>query len=541
MQNLYDLIIIGAGTAGLSASIYAGRAKLKTLIIDKDKVGGQIKITAEVVNYPGVLHADGADLSEIMRKQAVNFGVEFASGEIAKVDFCGDIKNVITTSGEVYSSVAVIIASGAKPRKLGFEGETEYAGRGIAYCATCDGEFFAGKDIFVIGSGFSAAEEAIYLTRFGRKITVISREPEFTCAKSVADKVLAHDKIDVHFSSEIEYVKGKGVVKEAKFRNNHTGESWIHKVEEGTFGVFIFVGYEPESAVYKDQIEVNDRGYIITDEDMQTNVAGIYAAGDIRPKRLRQLVTATADGAIASTAAEKYIEDAKHRLGITIEASEPKDPASSNGDSFEDDTAEQIRYVMDRCTGQVSINAILNPDCKLSDGIRSFLTSFTEASDKMPVNIYEKGENSELERKLDGNLYPIIALMDKDGNYTGASFNAVPVGHEMESFVLAIYNAAGPGQAMSDDLKSQIISLKPVEIKIGISLSCTMCPDLVQAAQRIAIINKDINASMIDLQHFPEIRDRFDVMSVPVMIINDSEVLFGKKSLEEMVDYLSRT
>ena len=540
MSDMYDLIIIGAGAAGLSAAIYAGRAKLKTLVLEKSGVGGQIKITAEVVNYPGVFSTSGAELSAEMKKQAVNFGAEFITGDISQVDFSHDIKTVTTQTGETYSALGVIIATGAKPRLLGFEGETEFAGRGIAYCATCDGEFFTGKDVFVIGAGFAAAEEAIFLTRFARKVTVIAREPAFTCSQTIADHVLAHEKIEVKFNSEIIYVRGTNVVKEAKFINNKTGETWVHKVDEGTFGVFVFVGYQPESNVFKSHVSMDDWGYILADEDMQTNIPGVYAAGDIRPKRLRQLVTATADGAIASTAAEKYICDTKSRLGIVIESEPIKETESHTTDSLlGEQVAEQIRYVMERCANDVTITAILQPESPLSDGIRSFLQEFAKVTTRMPINIYEKDENPGLEAKIATHLYPVIALIDKDGEYTGVNFHAVPGGHELESFILAIYNAAGPGQAMPENLAQRIKKLPgPINLKIGVSLSCTMCPEVVQSSQRIAILNSGITAEMIDLQHFPELRDKYGIMSVPALIINDNDVLFGKKSIEELVSYL---
>ena len=200
MKKLYDLIIIGAGSAGMSAAIYAGRAKLKTLVLDKDRTGGQIKITAEVVNYPGILRTSGEELAQTMRKQAESFGVKFLSAAVQSVDFSQDIKRLKTSEGE-FEALGVIVATGSKPRTLGFEGEETFRGRGIGYCATCDGEFFTGMDVFVIGAGFAAAEEAIFLTRYAKKVTIIAREPEFTCSKTIADKVLAHGKIEVKFNT----------------------------------------------------------------------------------------------------------------------------------------------------------------------------------------------------------------------------------------------------------------------------------------------------------------------------------------------------
>ena len=544
MDKLYDLIIIGAGPTGLSAAIYAGRAKLKTLVIERSDFGGQIKITSDVVNYPGVLFASGKELTGIMKQQAGNFGVDFVTDEVIGVDFSKGVKEIKTKFNEAYHAVGVIVATGARPRKLGFEGEAEFSGRGIAYCATCDGELFTGKDIFVIGAGFAAAEEALYLTRFARKVTIIARSPEFSCAKTISDQVLAHDKIEVKFNSEIVYVRGTKLVKEAMFVNNETKETWVHQVEEGdsTFGIFVFVGYEPMSAVFKGHVELDNNGYITVNGDMQTNIPGVYAAGDIRPKRLRQLVTAASDGAIASTSIEKYIEQQKAELGILIEKEEKEDGF------FSEQAVTQIRYVMERCENTVLINAILQDNCKLSGMIQRFLEEFSLVTDKVSVGVFKKGENPQIEAQIEAQfgtgsaeaLYPVIALMDKDGKYSGVSYHGVPAGHELESFILAIYNVSGPGQSISDGLLQKVKNLKPANLKIGVSLSCTMCPDVVQACQRIAVLNGSITAEMVDLQYYPKLRDTFSIMSIPALIINDTDVIFGKKSFEELLDYLGK-
>ncbi|MCL2851401.1 MAG: FAD-dependent oxidoreductase [Firmicutes bacterium] len=572
-ENLYDIVIIGGGPAGLSAALYSGRAKLRTLVLEKGEIGGQIKITSEVVNYPGIAMINGKELVSIMKQQAVSFGVEFQTAEVSKVDLKSDIK-IITTPNKQYRALSVIVATGAIPRKLGFEGEQEFAGRGIAYCATCDGEFFTGKDVFVIGAGFAAAEEAIFLTRFAKNVTVIAREPEFTCSKTIADKVLAHPQITVKFNSEIQYVKGNAVIKEAKFINNITGETWEHHASESdnTFGVFIFVGYEPLSQIFSSQITLDQWGYIPTDENMLTNITGVYAVGDIRPKRLRQLVTATSDGAIAATSCEKYVEDKKHDLGIVIkhELAEQKhltvhlsrDSSTKNlaiiprleqssttqpefhlntthDNVFDENTVEQIEYVLSRMTNPVSLSAILKPDCKLSDEIKLFLEQLVFATKNIQVNIFNIGENKELEKFLINTPLPTIALVGKDNNLTGVSFSAVPVGHELESFILAIYNASGDGQAIDDALVTRIKNIKAkIDLKIGVSLSCTMCPELVQGCMRIALLNPNITSTMIDLAHFPDLRNKFNVMSVPALIINDKDIIFGRKSINEIISLI---
>lgn len=231
MEKIYDVIVIGGGPSGLSAGIYAGRAKLDTLLIEKEKEGGQIRITSELVNYPGILETSGADFGVTARKQAENFGVTFLKDEVIDMDFSQKIKTIKTKTGE-FKALSVVIATGASPRKLGFPGEQEYTGRGVAYCATCDGEFFTGMDIFVIGAGFAAAEEAMFLTKYGKSVTVIAREPEFTCAKTIADKVLAHPKITVKFNTELTELGGDMKPRWAKFKNNQTGEVTEYKAQK---------------------------------------------------------------------------------------------------------------------------------------------------------------------------------------------------------------------------------------------------------------------------------------------------------------------
>ena len=534
MERIYDLIVIGGGPAGFSAAVYAARAKLKTLVIERSELGGQITITSDVVNYPGIPFIGGKELMEKMKRQAEGFGASFVTDEVIEVDFSKDVKEIKTKFNETYKAIGVVIATGARPRRLGFEGEAEFSGRGVGYCATCDGELFEGKDVFVIGAGFAAAQEAIFLTRFARKVTVIAREPDFTCARTLGEKVLANDKIEVKFHTEVVYIRGTNVLKEAKFVNNQSGETWIHHVkeEDNTFGVFVFVGYEPISGVFKGRVALDAQGYVLADEDMQTDVPGVYAAGDIRPKRLRQLVTATADGAIASTSIEKYIEDKKHELGIEVEKEESTGFVS-------DQAADQIRYVMERCESTVALNAVLPADGKLAEDVRSFLGEFGKIADKVTVNVFAQGENPELESRIGTRFYPVIALMDRDGKYSGVNFHGVPGGHELESFILAIYNVAGPGQKIDDGLLAKVKALKPANVKIGVSLSCAVCPDVVQACQRIASLNDGVTAEMIDMRHYPDLRDRFSIMSLPAVIVDDDKVYFGKKNIDDMVAHLA--
>lgn len=307
---IYDFIILGGGCAGLTAGIYAGRAKMKTLLIEKQTAGGQAATTDEIENYPGFDKITGPELSERMLKQAKSFGMEYLISDVTGVNLSGTIKEIIASS-EKYCCKTVLLATGGIPKQVGFEGEEAFRGRGVSYCATCDGFFFNGKDVFVIGGGYSAAEEALYLTRFAKKVTILIRKGQFRCARSLAERVINHPNIEVMFHTELIKVYGDKLLKGAVLRNNQTGEETEYRTsEEGeTFGVFVFAGYKPVSNLFQGQVAIDQEGYIITNNNMETNLPGVFAAGDIRRKELRQIVTAVSDGAIAATRAEQYLNE----------------------------------------------------------------------------------------------------------------------------------------------------------------------------------------------------------------------------------------
>lgn len=551
MNNIYDLLIIGGGPAGLSAGLYAGRARLKTLIIEKEHTGGQIASTAEVVNYPGIVKTTGPDLTNQMRIQAENFGVKFQTADVIGVDLEGEIKTVKTSSGDIQGR-AVIIATGASPRKLGFPGEIEYGGRGVAYCSTCDGEFFKGLEVLVIGAGFAAAEEAIYLTRFAKKVIIIAREPEFTCAKSIGDKVKANKNIEIRFNTEVVEAVGDDVLRSVKLINNVTNErsEYFPPKEDGTFGIFVFVGYQPQTDVFKGKIDMDRWGYILTDENMQTNIKGVYAAGDLRPKMLRQVVTAVADGAIAATDAERYVASEKERLGIVeeevieekVETKEESPKLSSKpGKSslLNDNLRAQLKGVLSKFENNISLVSIVDESNAKSIELRDLVLDIADLGDKVEAIIYKKGENPEIEEKVHADKYPIVAILNKDGDYTGVKFHGVPGGHELNSFILAMYNVAGPGQALEESILNEIKSIdRKVNIKVGVSLSCHVCPDVVVAAQKISIENPNIETEMLDLSNFPELKSKHKIMSVPAIIVDDSKVYFGGKKLQDILNLI---
>lgn len=313
MSKIYDIIIIGAGPGGLAAGLYAGRAKMKTLIIEKGKDGGQIAITHEIENYPGSLleGESGPSLMERFSKQAEKFGCEKVYDSVVEVVLEGDIKTV-KCKNETYQAKSIIIGTGASPTKIGCPGETELTGKGVSYCATCDAGFFEDFEVYVMGGGDAAVEEALYLTKFARKVTIIHRRDELRAAKSIQDKAFANPKIDFMWSTVIEELKGEGILDHMVVKSTKTGELTDVYADEddGMFGVFVFIGYKPASQLFVGTgLEMDEKGYIPTDDQMRTNIPGVYAIGDIRVKELRQVVTAAADGAIAAWQAAKYVEE----------------------------------------------------------------------------------------------------------------------------------------------------------------------------------------------------------------------------------------
>ena len=308
---LYDLIILGAGPAGLSAALYAGRACLKTLLIEKAMPGGQITLTNDIENYPGQMleGESGFSLTERMGQQADRFGVERAYDEITAIDLTGEEK-VLTGMSGTYRAKTVILATGAHPKPIGCENEAAFTGRGISFCATCDGMFFRDMDVYVVGGGDSAVEEAIFLTRFARKVTIIHRRDQLRAVKTIQERAFANEKIDFLWNTVVEKVDGDAALSEMTVRNVVTGETTVIRANEadGAFGLFGFVGFAPNTALFEGAVDM-ERGYIVTDEDMHTNIPGVFAAGDLRVKSLRQVITAAADGAIAAMQAAKYIEE----------------------------------------------------------------------------------------------------------------------------------------------------------------------------------------------------------------------------------------
>ena len=581
-NDLYDVIVVGGGPAGLTAGLYLARARYRVLILEKDDFGGQITITNEVVNYPGVGRTTGRELTQTMRQQALDFGAEFLSAEAIGLDVHGDVKTVHTSRGDL-KAFGILIATGASPRKLGFEGESEYAGRGVAYCATCDGEFFTGKEVLVVGGGFAAAEESVFLTTYASKVTVLVREQDFTCDATVAAAAKNNPKIDVRYQVELQGVTaGQGGLREATILNRATGQTETWKpADGGTFGVCVFAGYVPATNLVRGVVELDDYGYVVTHGYLETSVPGVYAAGDLRDKNLRQVVTATADGAIAAVELERYAKRMSEKTGLipqrptscVYEQSTAKTDAASLADTtpapapvkrstdaaaaanavrkpgelFSDTTKQQLNVVFNRMSRPVTLALELD-DTPLSTGLRGFIDAMVALSDGKLKSVvvdgeYEKDDTGravfDVEHVLPA-ARPCVRMV-VDGKPTGLAFHGVPSGHEVNSFVLGLYNAAGPGQPLGDDLIERAKSIaSPLNIMILVSLTCTMCPETVLASQRIASLSPAVRAEAYDVSHFPELKDQYGAMSVPCIVITHADgtqqVEFGKKSIPQMLE-----
>lgn len=594
-SDLYDVIVIGGGPAGLTAGLYLARARYRVLVLEKDDFGGQITITNEVVNYPGVGRTTGRALTRTMREQAKDFGAEFLTAEATGLDVDGDVKVVHTSRGDL-KTFGILIATGASPRKIGFSGESEYAGRGVAYCATCDGEFFTGKEVLVVGGGFAAAEESVFLTKYASKVTVLVRENDFTCDAAVAAEAKNNPKIEVRYGVELKGVTaGQGGLREATILERASGETETWKpADGGTFGVFVFAGYVPATELVRGVVELDDHGYVVTHGYLETSVPGVYAAGDLRVKNLRQVVTATADGAIAAVELERYAKQMSEKTGLVpprptatayeqAEAAAASSPAASAagttpapapvrrsedaaaakaqqarkpGELFSDAIKQQLALVFGRMARPVTLSLELD-GTPLSAELQGFVGEIAKLSGGK-VLVEASSDGAQLDESGRAEFDPAgvlpgarpcvrICVPGADGKPepTGLAFHGVPSGHEFNSFVLGLYNAVGPGQPLDDDLRERAAAIaEPTDVMILVSLTCTMCPETVLASQRIASLNPNVRAEAYDVSHFPELKDQYGAMSVPCIVIDrggdqgGQKVEFGKKSIAQMLDLL---
>lgn len=538
-EKLYDVIVVGGGPAGLTAALYLARACYRVLVVEKEHFGGQITITSEVVNYPGVKHTDGKSLTENMRAQAESFGAEFLLAEVTQLSLEGDLKTVTTSAGS-YTCFGVLIATGAHPRAVGFKGEDIWKGHGVAYCATCDGEFFTGKELFVVGGGFAAAEESVFLTKYARHINILVRADDFTCAKATADLAKNHPKITVLTNTVIDSVDGDNAITTVEYHNTKTGEKTKRIANNGdSFGVFVFAGYAPATELVDKKLECNQQGYIITDSNQKTSLEGVYAAGDVCVKSLRQVVTAVGDGATAATELEKYARLMSEKTGLKPPYTSPsKAPAPSrptdstasakaDGGLFSADISAQLDSVFAKMENPVILKLYLN-DSPVSAQLQEYMDAIAERTNKISVIKETSSEST-----------PYVSILRQNGSDTGIAFHGVPGGHEFTSFVIGIYNASGTGQRLEEPVLQRIKQIsEQKDLKILVSLSCTMCPQLVMAAQKIAAENSLVTAHAYDISYFPQLKEKYNVMSVPCLVVNNSKAFFGKKNLQQLLDII---
>lgn len=537
MDAVYDAIIVGGGPAGLSAAIYMARARFHVLVIEKEKMGGQITITSEVVNYPGIFHTSGEKLTSEMIRQAKAFGAEFLSADVTGLELEGDYKTVHTSRGD-FKALGIIYAGGAHPRLAGFTGETEFRGHGVAYCATCDGEFFTGRTIFVIGGGYAAVEEGLFLTKYGKKIIMVIRGDDFSIDSAAVEELKEHPQVTILYHTQVEKVEGDSAVRRVVLKDRKTGEETVYTADDGDFyGVFVFVGYAPENGLLQGKVDLNPQGYVITDRDQKTNIDGVYAAGDICVKNLRQVVTAVSDGAVAATSLEKYLGSQYRKLHMKrtyVKKVEPKEEPKAEaakaeeGAFLDDDTRGALKPVLDRFEKPITLR-LYKDDSELSYENEKLLKELASLSDKVSYEM----------KNAEPGLEHTISIVRNDGTEAGLYFHGVPGGHEFNSFILAMYNTAGPGQDIGEDNEKRIAAIQDKkDVTIAVSLSCTMCPDLVAAAERIAAASDKVTVHVYDLAHYPDLQNKYNIMSVPCLIVNDKDIHFGKKGVAELLDIL---
>ncbi|MCD8325188.1 MAG: FAD-dependent oxidoreductase [Lachnospiraceae bacterium] len=536
-RDMYDVIIVGGGPAGLSAAIYMARAKYRVLVLEKGDVGGQIRITDSIVNYPGIESTNGKALTTAMARQARSFGAEFAGEEVLDIQCNTQIKQV-RTRNRVYETLGIILALGASPRKLNFQGEARFQGRGVAYCATCDGEFFTDRTVYVVGGGYAAVEEGLFLTRYARKVIMIVREEDFTCARSLGDKARENPGMEIYFHTEITGVTGESFVTGASFIDNQTGKTWESPTQREGIGVFVFAGYVPASDWLPSEIEKDSQGYLVTDQNQATNVPGVFGAGDVCVKKLRQVVTAVADGAVAATSLELYVEKLHHSLHLPEliqlanheKRQERKQEFPERDELFDQELKKQVSELLDRMEKPVVMRVWAKRDEEQRE-LFAFLKELAGLSQKLTLEYAGT-------REIPEELWPAVRLCDGEGNDSGFCFHGIPTGEEFTSFLLAVCQLGGPGK----ELPKEALQLmeepgENADVRIFVSLTCTMCPRTVQSAALLALEKgrkRRVRADVFDMSLFPALRERYQIRSVPCIVVNEERVLFGRKEEAEL-------
>lgn len=525
MEQLYDVIVVGGGPAGLTAALYLARARCRVLVLEGEQPGGQIAITEEVVNYPGIRRTGGAELATVMLEQAMSFGAEYRQERVVRLQLQGQVKEVFTDSGQ-YRCLGLLVATGARPRPAGFIGEEQFRGRGVAYCATCDGELFTGREVFVIGGGYAAAEESVHLAKFASHVTIFIRREDFSCAASVAEQAKNHEKITIRPNTVVEEVSGSNGITWIRCRDTKTGQEQLFQAKPGEkFGLFVLAGYTPDTALLRGLLELDEQGYVQTDGDRQTSVAGVYAAGDVCRKSLRQLVTAAADGAQAAVQLEKYTQKVRRTIGAAPAA--PAQPTRQEEKSvLPEQTRPQLTQLLQKLARPLRLVLTLD-DRPVSSQLEQLVQELAGLSDRLTVQ-HGSGQDA-----------PCVRVCLDDGSFTGLSFHGCPGGHEFTGFVLGLLHAADPENGLTAQQLQRIRQLPgPLEMQVLVTLSCSMCPDTVIAAQHIAAVRPDVTCRVYDAALFEQLRQRHQVMSVPCLIVNDTHVFFGRKDMSRLLEIL---
>ncbi|WP_298483344.1 FAD-dependent oxidoreductase [uncultured Ruminococcus sp.] len=540
MEHLYDVIIVGGGPAGLTAAIYLTRAKYRTLVLEKEQIGGQIAITSDVENYPGILETSGSQLMQNMRQQAIQFGAEIRTAHVTRLSCGGLFKEIVSNQG-IFHSLGLILATGAAPRMAGFQGEAEFRGRGVSYCATCDGALFQDMDVFVIGGGYAAAQEALFLAKYARKVIMCIRRDVFSCAKSLAEQVLAHPGIEVRFQTELVAVQGDQMLRSALLRDRATGETVEYMPADGnSFGVFVFIGYMPETSLFREQLELSEGGYLKTDIHQKTSCDGVYGAGDVCEKSLRQIVTAVSDGAVAANALE-HVLTARHEMyhipafpmpQKKINAKDHPVPGkkTDSSDFLPTETKAQLKQLFRALKKPLRIRLHMSSSA-LSQKAFRFVREVCDLSDFLQWETVSLPKGQE-------NPCPVLEFCQGDGTSYGLFFHGIPGGHEIQSFAMMIYNCAGKGLPLDGETQAAIAALPALHLEIAVTLSCTMCPDTVIAASRLALLNPRVQTDIYVLQWHEKFRKQHGILSVPCILCQGKVIGFGKRSERELLQLI---